>query len=169
MDTQAKYLSDVLAVPEPDNCVTVTYEQIVDIPPVDAQKLFTKVVWEGLGFQTVPGMNMLPGAHIVNPGDKDGNGCVRAVPGKWCEMIHEEILSVELGKRTIYRIKSGLFPASYHRGYVSFEAIGESQTKVVWTVRMVPFACCGAILRFFCWFAFPNCLKALAKAAKKTE
>jgi len=153
-------LNSLLRVP--DEAKSVTYDIVVPCSAASAQSHFTQVVWYDLGFQTMPLLNMLPFAGIHKVGDENGVGCVRVVPGAWLPMIKEEILAVEPGKIN-YRVKSGPFPVSYHKGTVLFEEEGDS-TRVTWTVEYVPFPLCDGVTRFLVWFMFPNGLKALEKA-----
>merc|ERR1712048_557302 len=94
---------------------------------------------------------------------KTGQGCIRQVPG----CIVEEILEAELGEFVEYRVKSGPFPVSYHRGKVDFLEAPNGETTVVWSVNFTPYRCCGPLVSGIIHLMFPIVLGTLAKAACK--
>ncbi len=152
-----------------EGVTAVEYKETVEGTPAEAERLFRKTVWDELGFQTMPLLNMMPYAGVVKEGDKHGNGAIRAVPGAWLPMLHEEVLSVTPGSEIVYRVKSGPFPASYHQGRVLFEDAGHGMTMVTWAVQFKAYPCCDGLCRGLIWFMFPNGLNALKEACKEAK
>ena len=128
-----------------------TYEIIVDSSTEIAYHQFVQVVWNGLGFQSLALLKLLPPAHITEKGNENAVGQIRVVPGAWLPAIHEQITSVEPNKQILYRVIKGAFPAKFHSGQVDFEEIGEGKTRVSWSAKIEPFPFCYWIIVALLW------------------
>lgn len=146
---------------EEGDLVQRMYDIQVEATPDVAFEQFKEVVWKGLGFQSLPLLGMLPPAKIVKKGEKDGKGQIRAVPGAWMPLMQEEILGVKENEQIVYTVKKGPFPASYHRGQVDFEDLGDGRTRIVWSVKMKPYTGCFGVTKFLVYFMFPTGLKSV--------
>lgn len=103
--------------------VAYEHEAIADAPAA--------VVWDVLtdhaGYAS---WSLLPTSRVVRAGDESGVGAVRFL-GLWRVGATEEVVSVQSGRRMVYRIVSGV-PAASYRGEVVLEPIGQARTRVVW-------------------------------------
>jgi len=111
---------------------TFHLETIVYLDPVEAHRVFLKWWW-GPGLP-VPGLSLLTGKQ-QDAKDEAGTDAIRIVPGG----IHEHIQKAKLGEFIEYTLSRKLFfPASYHRGRISFYQAGPGCTRVTWDINYTP-------------------------------
>lgn len=149
---------------EPEGIMSISYTETVAGSPAEVMKAFQTIVWEQGGFHSSY-LRHSPPPKIIQRGDENGVGAVRQVPNAYLPIVTEHVLAVDPGQRIVYSVVKN-FPASYHRGYVTFEDQNDGTTLVTWTVRIVPFRFMGWLVRSFIT-VFPTFLRSLKQSQSR--